>query len=250
MRILLISDIHANWAALEAVREEFDVCLFLGDLVDYGLEPNPCIAWVREHATHAIRGNHDHGAAQEVYLQGASGFRYLTGVTRPVTCAQLSADDRRYLATLPSTLYLTLDEKRFLLVHATPRDPFDEYGPPDPEFWKRRLEGIDVDYVCVGHTHVPFVLQVGATTVINPGSIGLPRDGDPRASYAIITPEGIELKRVDYVVGDTIRLLRQSNLPEMAKNLLTEIYRTGKLDKKNGHQEVVVERTVEMPKLA
>ena len=235
MRILLVSDIHANVAALEAVREEFDVCLFLGDLVDYGLDPNPCIAWVRKNATHAIRGNHDHGAAQEVYLQGANGFRYLTGVTRPITCAQLSEDDRRYLARLPMTQYLTLDRKRYLLVHATPRDPFDEYGPPDPEFWKRRLDGIDVDYVCVGHTHVPYTLKVGTVTVINPGSVGLPRDGDPRASYAIITPDGIELKRVEYAVEATVQRVQESNLPEMAKTLLTEAYRTGKLERRNGN---------------
>jgi diadenosine tetraphosphatase ApaH/serine/threonine PP2A family protein phosphatase len=119
----------------------------------------------------------------------------------------------------------------------------------DLEFWKRRLDGIDVDYVCVGHTHVPYTLQVGKTTVINPGSIGLPRDGDPRASYAIITPNGIELKRVAYPVDDTIRLLRQSNLPELAKYQLSEVYRTGKLDKKNGHPEAA-ERTAEMKALS
>lgn len=237
MRILLVSDIHANAAALAAVREEFDACFFLGDLVDYGLDPNPCIAWVRQHATHAIRGNHDHGAAQEVYLQGVNGYRYLTGVTRPITCALLTEDDRRYLAGLPMTKYLTIDHARFLLVHATPRDPFDEYAPPDPEFWKRRLDGIDVDYVCVGHTHVPYTLTVGNVTVINPGSVGLPRDGDPRASYAVLTPDGIEFKRAEYAVEDTVRQVRESNLPEMAKTLLTEAYRTGKLERRNGNHE-------------
>ena len=64
MRILLVSDIHGNRAALEAVREECDVCLFLGDLVDYGIEPKPCIDWARRRMTHGVRGNHDHGAAQ------------------------------------------------------------------------------------------------------------------------------------------------------------------------------------------
>ena len=60
MRILLLADIHANWAALNAITEPFDVCLVLGDLVDYGLEPAPCIEWVRQKATYAVRGNHDH----------------------------------------------------------------------------------------------------------------------------------------------------------------------------------------------
>lgn len=240
MRILVVSDIHANRAALEAVseqasREAFDACLFLGDLVDYGLEPKPCIEWVRENATHAIRGNHDHGAAQEVFIQGVNGYRYLTSVTRRVTCEQLSEDERSYLGALPITRYLTINDKRFLLVHATPRDPFDEYGPPDAEFWRRRLEGIDVDYVCVGHTHVPYQLRVGKTTVLNPGSVGLPRDGDPRASYAIITSEGVELKRVAYPIADTLRVLRDSGLPDLAKSQLADLYLTGKLEKKTAN---------------
>ena len=189
MRVLVLSDIHANRAALEAIREEYDVCLFLGDVVDYALEPAPCIEWVRQRATYCVRGNHDHGVAQKVFLQGAAGFRYLTGVTRPLTVERITDAQRRYLGAMPTSRMLTLDGKRYLLVHATPRDPMDEYAPPDVDFWKRKLDGIKADYVCVGHTHVQFILQVGETTVLNPGSIGLPRDGDPRAAYAVITPE-------------------------------------------------------------
>src|SRR5919199_5975217 len=102
MRILVVSDIHANRAALEAIREDFDVCLFLGDLVDYGVEPGPCIEWVRQNCRYAVRGNHDHGAAQRVYLHGGAGFRYLTGVTRPLSIDQLSDADRRFLSELPT----------------------------------------------------------------------------------------------------------------------------------------------------
>jgi putative phosphoesterase len=234
MRILLLSDIHANRAALEAVREPFDLCIFLGDLVDYGVEPGPCVAWVRKNVRYAVRGNHDHGAAQRVYVQGVGGFRYLTGVTRPRTIQLLSDDDRRYLAGLPTSLWLTLNGKRFLLVHATPRDPMDEFAPPDPEAWTRRLQNIDADYVCVGHSHVQFMHQIGKTTVINPGSIGLPRDGDPRPAYAIITDEGPVLKRVDYPVEEAVAALYEANLPEPARLALTEVLRTGRLEKKNG----------------
>ena len=86
MRILLIADVHANWPALQAVvAEPHDVCLFLGDLVDYTLEPAPCLAWVREKVRHAVRGNHDHGAAQNVIVNGRTGYKYLTSVTRPLT---------------------------------------------------------------------------------------------------------------------------------------------------------------------
>ena len=119
MRILLLSDIHANRHALEAIREEYDICLCLGDLVDYGVEPLPCIDWARRNVTHIVRGNHDHGAAQRVFVQGISGFRYLTGVTRTLTIERLSDEDRHFLAGMPTSLWLTLNGKR---LPACPRD--------------------------------------------------------------------------------------------------------------------------------
>src|ERR1700675_4318148 len=108
MRILLVADIHGNWPALQAITEVHDVCLFLGDLVDYGLEPAPCIDWVRQRAHHAVRGNHDHGVAQNVPVSGRNGFQYLTGVTRVITQQLLGTDDRLYLAELPITRVVTL----------------------------------------------------------------------------------------------------------------------------------------------
>jgi putative phosphoesterase len=239
MRILLLADIHANWPALQAITtEEFDVCLVLGDLVDYGLEPAPCIDWVRKRATHAVRGNHDHCVAQMVRVQGKSGFKYLSGVTRALTQERLSSDDRRFLASLPVTRRLTLENTRFLMVHATPRDPLDEYAIADADFWERRLHGVDAEVVCVGHTHHPYVLELKTSgkLVINPGSVGQPRDGDPRASYAVIAPDSdglmrVELKRVEYPVEDTVRSVLESGLPEPAKALLAEVFRTGGLAK-------------------
>jgi len=236
MRVLLVSDIHSNWPALQAVREPYDVCLFMGDLVDYGLDPVPCIDWVRRHVAHGVRGNHDHGAAQGVAVSGATGFRYLTGVTRSTTCERLDETDRRFLADLPMTKRLTLNGKRYLLVHATPRDPMDEFGPPDVDFWLRRLVGVEVDFVVCGHTHQPYILQVDNTTVINPGSIGLPRDGDPRAAYAVITDNVIELRRVEYPVEEMVESIRGSDLADRAKEMLVEVYRTGRLaNGKNGN---------------
>src|SRR5262245_60170035 len=128
MRILLVADLHANWPALRTVAAEpHDVCLCLGDLVDYGVEPGPCIAWAREHPQHTVRGNHDHGVAQNVMVQARGGFKYLTGVTRAVTRERLSESDLRFLGRLPVSRTLTLDNTRLLLVHASPRDPLDEY---------------------------------------------------------------------------------------------------------------------------
>ncbi len=239
MRILLISDIHANWPAVQMLNESFDVCLCLGDIVDYGVEPGPCIDWVRANATLTIRGNHDHGAAQGVVIHGGAGFRYLTGVSRPLTCSLINDEQRRWLASLPLTRYVTLNGKSYLMVHATPRDPMDEFAPNDVEFWQKRLEGIDVDYVLCGHTHQPCILHVGKTTIINPGSLGLPRDGDPRASYAIISDNTIELRRVDYPFQKTLDVLSTANLPDKAKQMLAEVYRTGKLTNgRNGHGKV------------
>jgi putative phosphoesterase len=228
MRILLIADVHANWPALQAVvAEPHDVCLFLGDLVDYALEPAPCLAWVREKARYAVRGNHDHGAAQNVIVNGHTGYKYLTSITRPLTRELLQESDLRYLSRLPATCMTTLENTRFFLVHATPRDPLDEYAPPDAEFWSRRLRNVDADVVCVGHTHQPYVLEVGDKLVINPGSVGLPRDGDPRASYAVIEDYKVDVKRVEYPVEDTVAVIQASALPDDAKEMLAEVLRTG-----------------------
>ena len=228
----MLADIHGNWPALQAVvKEPFDQCLVLGDLVDYGLEPTPCIDWVRNHATHVIRGNHDHGVAQQVKVNGKSGFKYLTTMTRPLSQELISAEDRRYLGTLPITRKVTIDNVKFFLAHATPRDPLDEYALADADYWARRLVDVDANVICVGHTHLPYVLEVGDKLVINPGSVGQPRDGDPRLSYAIIENQRVDLRRMEYPVEDTVQAISTSALPEPAKSLLIEVVRTGALPK-------------------
>jgi putative phosphoesterase len=228
MRILLIADIHANWPALRSVATvPHDVCVCLGDLVEYGVEPLPCVNWVREHARYCVRGNHDHGAAQNVTIPSRAGYRYLTSVTRALTRQLLGEDALRYLARLPVSRMVTIAETRFLLVHASPRDPLDEYAPPDAEYWARRLEHVEADVVCVGHTHQPYVLQVGNKLVVNPGSVGQPRDGDPRAACAIIEGNTVDFQRVEYPIDDTITAVQGSPLPPVARDFLIEVLRTG-----------------------
>ncbi|WP_165234582.1 metallophosphoesterase family protein [Aquisphaera insulae] len=229
MRILVVSDIHANWPALSAIDEEYDVCLCLGDLVDYGPDPVSCVRWAMEHATYSIRGNHDHGVAQGIRVKGESGFRYLTGVSRPSMWEALGPDERRYLLQLPVTQRATLAGKDYLLVHATPRDPLDEYLLKDPEVWARRLADTEADIVCVGHSHLQFNLQVGRTVVLNPGSVGLPRDGDPRAAYAIIEDNRIELKRIPYPVEETVSRIEAMPWPRRARDMTIASLRTGRL---------------------
>ncbi len=227
MRILLLADIHANWAALQAVQEPHDLCLCLGDLVGYGLEPAPVVDWVRQNAQHAVRGNHDHWLAQDVRVTGADGLRYLSELTRLLSRDKLALDNWRFLARLPLTRYLTIEGTRYFLVHATPRDPLNELAPADSDFWARRLQNVDADVICVGHSHQPYVLPVGDKLVINPGSVGMPRDGDPRASYVVIEDRRVEIKRVTYPIEETIRAIQASPLADDAKIMLTQALQTG-----------------------
>ena len=227
MRILLLADIHANWAALSAIREPFDACFVLGDLVEYGTQPIECIEWVRQNATVVIRGNHDHSAAQRVPPPNGSGLRGLAGATRLQHWKILSASHLKFLSRLPVSQTLTLGNRRFHLVHATPRDPMDEYLATDAETWKIRLAGIDADCVGVGHTHLQFHLDLGRSQLVNPGSVGQPRDGDPRAAYAIIEDGNVELKRVEYDIDAAVMSLKSADLPPDVVEFAETMLRTG-----------------------
>jgi putative phosphoesterase len=227
MKILLLADIHANSAALAALRETFDVCLFVGDVVEYGVDPVPCIEWVRDHAAYAVRGNHDHAVSQRVAPSNGSGFRRLASATRLQHWSVLEPQHLKYLSRLPVTQQVELDGKSFFLVHATPRDPLDEYLADDLAAWEQRLKGIDADFVCVGHTHVPMHLHLGRTQVINPGSLGQPRDGDPRAAYAVIENGQLDFRRVEYYIDASVAQLRASGIDEASLEVAIEFLRTG-----------------------
>jgi putative phosphoesterase len=122
---------------------------------------------------------------------------------------------------------IELDGLRFLMIHATPRDPMDEYLEPQPDLWNQRLEHIDTDFVCVGHTHIPMHLKLERMQVINPGSVGQPRDGDPRAAYAIIENGRVEFRRVPYNIDRTIQQMREAGIDEDAIALADSVLRHG-----------------------
>ncbi|MFM7866076.1 MAG: metallophosphoesterase family protein, partial [Planctomycetaceae bacterium] len=227
VRILLLADIHANWPALAAIEERFDACLFLGDAVDYAADPVPCIDWLRRFATAAVRGNHDHSLAQRVRVRPVGTFRRISAALRDHHYRVLSDEHLTWLAELPVQQYVQLGDHRFLLLHATPRDPMDEYLEADPEQWRQRLEGVQADFVCVGHTHVPMHLQLGPVQVVNPGSVGQPRDGDPRASYAIIDRGQVEFRRVSYDVDRTVRQLHDAGLEPQVLAAAEWVLRSG-----------------------
>lgn len=227
MRILLLADIHSNWPALASIDEDFDACLVLGDIVDYATDPIPCIEWVQQHATLAIRGNHDHAVAQRIVPQGGAGFRQLAAATRPLHWSQLTPDHMSYLQSLPVMRHVTLGDWDFFLVHGTPRDPLDEYLGNDPTGWTARLQDASADFVCVGHTHIPFHLELDDKQVVNPGSVGQPRDGNPQAAYAIIEDGRVELRRCEYDIEATLEHMRRCGVSGKDLDLATHILRTG-----------------------
>lgn len=227
MKILVVADIHSNWAALSAIRETFDCCLMLGDVVDYGTDPLPCIDWCKSTAAYAVRGNHDHAVAQHVTPQEGGGFRRLARATRPLHWDAIDQPRMRYLARLPVTQHVELDGRRIYLVHATPRDALDEYLSDDAAAWEARLRGVDADLICVGHTHRPLHLDLGGKEVLNPGSVGQPRDGDPRAAYAVIENGRVEFRRVEYDIDAALKQMQTSGVPPWVVELSDALLRSG-----------------------
>lgn len=227
MKILVVADVHSNWPALSAIQETFDACLVLGDLVDYGTDPVPCIDWVQRHATCAIRGNHDHAVAQRVPARQGPGLRNLAAATRPLHWQLLSGRHIKYLARLPIMQSVQIGDLKLLLVHATPRDPLDEYLLMDRAGWQSRLTGVEADIVCVGHTHVQFQLALDGIEVLNPGSVGQPRDGNPQCAYAVIHDGRVELRRVEYDIDATLRHMRESGVAPQPLEMAESILRSG-----------------------
>ncbi len=227
MKILVLADIHANWPALAAIDETYDVCIFNGDAVDYATEPVRCIEWLQKNATHWIRGNHDHSVAQRVTVRPGGTFRKMAAAMRGHHFDVLDDGHLTWLAEMPVTQYITIGDYSFLMVHGTPRDPMDEYIANVKDQWAARLEHVDVDFVCVGHTHVPMELELDNTRVINPGSVGQPRDGDARASYAVIEDGVVEFRRVEYDIDETVESMERAGIEKQVVRQARIVLRSG-----------------------
>jgi predicted phosphodiesterase len=243
MRTLILSDIHGNLAALEAVATDpHDDVICLGDVVGYGPEPGACVAWVREHAAVAVQGNHDRSAFDGSQPQCRRSFTELAEAVRDATRSQMGATEREYLGSLPPWRLFSCDRVRYLLVHATPRNPLYRYLPSDAAAWRQELAGVEADIVLVGHTHLPRVLEVDQWRLINPGSVGLPKDGDARASYAILEHGEITLKRVGYSIERTLDRLRRLSMPAATFADLSALLRTGRPDALRGRDAALMAR--------
>lgn len=241
MRALILSDIHANLTALEAVLEDargdYDVAWCLGDTVGYGPWPDECVKRVQALEAVAVIGNHDWAALGRMDVED-----FNPEARRAVlwTTHHLSEESQAWLGALPSQ---PVEVEGYTLTHASPRDPIWEYIIY-PAVAQANFEHFKTPWCLVGHTHVPAIhllaegekksaqmaprfgtamsLGEGARAIINPGSVGQPRDNDRRAAYAVLDTEARtwEPRRVEYNIEQTQRGMRQAGLPERLINRL------------------------------
>ena len=233
MRYAIIADIHANLAAFTAVLDHIKrqggvgEIWCLGDVVGYGPDPCQCIELLRQYNHVCIAGNHDWAAIGKAAL---SEFNPDAAVACRWTAQQLSPDDVKYLESLPEVI----QKEDFTLVHGSPRQPIWEYLISVSSA-KENFAYFQSQFCLVGHSHVPMVFKYDETgtcsfsqfmpnvrlalgksrLIINTGGVGQPRDGDPRASYAIYDNETgmVRLYRVPYDVGLTQTRMVKHNLP-------------------------------------
>jgi predicted phosphodiesterase len=135
--------------------------------------------------------------------------------------------EKQYLASLPPAASRLVDGKRFVLVHATPRNPLFEYCGPDAPEWIDHAESVAADVLLVGHTHLPFIREGRGRTVTNPGSPGQPKNGCPEACYALWDGMRIELKSFPYAYEKTIAKLSALGFRSEVLNDLAAVLRTG-----------------------
>ncbi len=232
MRTLVLSDIHANLVALEAVLADaaglWDRVWFLGDLVGYGPNPNECVERLRSLEPLALSGNHDWAVLGKLDTDEFNDdARKLVRWTRH----ELTEENRAYLSSLPP-LHV---EAPFTLAHASPRHPVWEYIL-DLQTALENFDYFETRCCLVGHSHIPslFALDESAAElnfylighgdtidlnlgrlILNPGSVGQPRDGDPRAAYALLDDETLswEFHRVAYDIGETQQRMRRHKMP-------------------------------------
>lgn len=231
MRSLVISDIHSNLAALQAVLADapsFDEVWCLGDVVGYGPDPNECTETVKELSPRCVAGNHDWAAINKLDI---SDFNPDAMRACLWTRERLSAANWQFLADLGECLI----EQGFTIVHGSPRYPIWEYIS-HPYSAEQNFSYFSTPYCLVGHTHVPLMFRQQTGTqdvevvvpsigepivltegrwIINPGSVGQPRDGDPRASYMLLDIEActVEYRRVPYDIEVTQRKMKECGLP-------------------------------------
>lgn len=233
MRILILSDIHSNLVALEAVLSaagSFNALWCLGDTIGYGPQPNECVELMRQHAQIAITGNHDLASLGKIDLHDFNPDARKANIWNG---SQLKEENRAWLDPLPPNIHV---DKQFLVTHGSPREPIWEYLLM-PEQAVANFEFFPNQVCFMGHSHVQLgfrmrsgsehaerflpdtgrTLELNSSTryFINPGSVGQPRNQDPRAAYAMLDTanNSIRFHRVAYDVTATQRQMRECGLP-------------------------------------
>jgi predicted phosphodiesterase len=231
VQIGLVSDLHGNRPALEAVIEDMptvDRLVCAGDVVGYNPWPAACVEWIREEGIPTVMGNHDRAVAT------GSAFRFNAIASAGVEYAreQLNDDQLDWLAALPTERVLF--DGRVRVVHGHPEDP-DRYTRPrefspnlltagDPECVDGVSDPVSPDVLVLGHTHVQHHAVFEEGVVCNPGSVGQPRDGDPLAAYAIVDLDerSVEERRVEYDIEAVQAAVEDTGLPERIATRLFE----------------------------
>jgi len=220
LRIAVISDIHSNLVAFETVianLPEHDQLFCLGDMVGYGPQPNEVLERLRAlHPTVVLLGNHDYAVA----TGDSTGFSPHAAVAVQWTRRHMKQENSSYLLDLRPSAILEVEGVPLGLFHGSPRDPLTEYifpGIPEPVA-KMMIQKAGVKVVLLGHTHMPMLYPFEGKMLGNPGSVGQPRDGDPRASFAMLTiSEGkmsFDIKRVEYEIDSVADNIKSAGLPE------------------------------------
>jgi putative phosphoesterase len=228
VKVAIVSDIHANLAALLALPGSYDELWVLGDLVNYGPSPAEVVDWVRAHADVVIRGNHDHALGFGCEPLASPRFREMARATQHVSESLLTPAQKSYLKQLPLRAELKREETRFYLCHAIPSDPLYSYCEAESEHWAGECEKIQADVLLVGHTHIPFVRRMRSCTIVNPGSLGQPKSGAPEACYAVWENGKAELKTYSYPIERTVADIRSLPLPGKIQDELISVLRTGR----------------------
>jgi predicted phosphodiesterase len=231
MLVAVLSDIHSNLQALETVLAQLgsvDALWHLGDTVGYGPEPQAVVDRLREAGAIGVRGNHDDaaGGAESIELFNPDGYRAMEW-----TRTRINESARQYLAGLPDRIIP--EGSDFTLAHGSPRDPIWEYLD-SADIAQENLPAFKTPYCLVGHTHRPIAYREARSQmkpvavgpgrrialddrrlILNPGSVGQPRDGDPRAGYLLADTDSgqVTWHRVEYDVPATQAAMRAAGLP-------------------------------------
>jgi putative phosphoesterase len=225
MRALILADIHGNLPALEAVlsaEKRYDACLFLGDVVDYGPFPSECISFLMNEMDFGVTGNHDRALAYDVDCGCRGDFRRFSKETRAWHKTLVGDKEVRFLRSLQPLNSTAMDEQSILLAHATPQGDLFHYLQESEV--DEAVGGLTAQLVLLGHTHIQFKKRVGDTLVVNPGSVGLARDGS-EACYAVVQDGRVQLKRIPYDVERTIQGLSASPISRTSKEGLAKVLR-------------------------